>query len=172
VTRAGFVIATVALVVLAGSATAADFPVKEPPPAILAAYDWSGFYAGGHIGYAWGASDWSTPGNTGALNLSQPVDVFAETGSFFEGFHAGYNYMLPNRIVVGVEADTTFPAFRNLNGLSIGGSTTFFSPIAGALETYSETMLASGTVRGRIGYAPGNWLFYATGVHGPTISLR
>ena len=24
-------------------------------------------------------------------------------------------------------------------------------------------MLASGTVRGRIGYAPGNWLFYATG---------
>ena len=24
-------------------------------------------------------------------------------------------------------------------------------------------MLSSGTVRGRIGYAPGNWLFYATG---------
>jgi high affinity Mn2+ porin len=163
VTRAGFVIGIVALFAVAGSAAAADLPVKAPPPAILAAYDWSGFYAGGHIGYAWGASDWSTPGNTGALNLSQPVDVFAETGSFFEGLHAGYNYMLPNRIVVGVEADTTFPAFRNLNGLSIGGSTTFFSPVAGAFETYSETMLASGTVRGRIGYAPGNWLFYATG---------
>jgi high affinity Mn2+ porin len=164
VTRAAFVISTVALVALARSAAAADLPVKAPPPpAILAAYDWNGFYAGGHIGYAWGASDWSTPGNTGALNLSQPVDGFAETGSFFEGLHAGYNYTLPNRIVVGVEADTTFPAFRNLNGLSIGGSTTFFSPVARALETYSETMLASGTVRGRIGYAPGNWLLYATG---------
>ena len=121
-TRAGFVIATVALVVLAGSATAADFPVKEPPPAILAAYDWSGFYAGGHIGYAWGASDWSTPGNTGALNLSQPVDVFAATGSFFEGVQAGYNYVLPNRIVIGVEADATFPSLPMLNGVSVGGT--------------------------------------------------
>jgi high affinity Mn2+ porin len=163
VIRAGFAIRAVVLCALAGSAAAADLPVKAPPPATLAAYDWSGFYAGGHIGYAWGTSDWSTPGNTGALNLSQPLDAFAETGSFFEGLHAGYNYMLPNRIVVGGEVDTTFPAFRNLNGLSIGGSTTFFSPVAGALETYAETMLASGTVRGRVGYAPGNWLFYATG---------
>jgi high affinity Mn2+ porin len=163
VIRAGFAIRAVGLCALAGSAAAADLPVKAPPPATLAAYDWSGFYAGGHIGYAWGTSDWSTPGNTGALNLSQPLDAFAETGSFFEGLHAGYNYMLPNRIVVGGEVDTTFPAFRNLNGLSIGGSTTFFSPVAGALETYAETMLASGTVRGRVGYAPGNWLFYATG---------
>jgi high affinity Mn2+ porin len=24
-------------------------------------------------------------------------------------------------------------------------------------------VLSSGTVRGRVGYAPGNWLFYATG---------
>jgi high affinity Mn2+ porin len=163
VIRAGFAIRVVVLCALAGSAAAADLPVKAPPPATLAAYDWSGFYAGGHIGYAWGTSDWSTPGNTGALNLSQPLDAFAETGSFFEGLHAGYNYMLPNRIVVGGEVDTTFPAFRNLNGLSIGGSTIFFSPVAGALETYAETMLASGTVRGRVGYAPGNWLFYATG---------
>jgi high affinity Mn2+ porin len=163
VIRAGFAIRVVVLCALAGSAAAADLPVKAPPPATLAAYDWSGFYAGGHIGYAWGTSDWSTPGNTGALNLSQPLDAFAETGSFFEGLHAGYNYMLPNRIVVGGEVDTTFPAFRNLNGLSIGGSTTFFSPVAGALETYAETMLGSGTVRGRVGYAPGNWLFYATG---------
>ena len=29
--------------------------------------------------------------------------------------------------------------------------------------SYGETMLSFGTVRGRIGYAPGNWLFYATG---------
>jgi len=157
-----------ALCALAGSAAAADLPVKAAPPALAAAYDWSGFYAGGHIGYAWGKSDWATPGNAGALNLSQRLDIFAVTGSFFEGLHAGYNFMLPNRFVVGAEADATFPAFRNLNDLSVGGSTTIFSPVAGALETYSETMLASGTVRGRIGYAPNlgatsHWLFYATG---------
>ena len=95
------------------SSKAADMPGKAPPPASLAASDWSGFYAGGHIGYAWGSSDWLTPGNVGALNLSQPPDAFAETGSFFEGFHAGYNVVLPNRFVVGAEADTTFPAFRS-----------------------------------------------------------
>ena len=159
--KIGLVVGT-ALWALAGSASAADMPVKAAP-AMLAAYDWSGFYAGGHIGYAWGTSDWSTPGNAGALDLSQRLDPFSETGSFLEGFHAGYNVMLPNRFVVGAEADTTFPAFRDLNGLSIGGSTTFFAAAAGALETYSETMLASGTVRGRIGYAPGHWLIYATG---------
>jgi len=157
-----------ALCALVGSAAAADMPVKAPPPAIAAAYDWSGFYAGGHIGYAWGKSDWSTSGNAGALDLSQRLDPFADTGSYFGGFHAGYNVLLPNRFVVGAEADTTFPAFRDLNGLSTGGSTTFFSPAAGALETYSETVLASGTARGRIGYAPNlggtsHWLIYATG---------
>ena len=45
--------------------------------------------------------------------------------------------------------------------VSIGGISTFATPFGS--ETYSETVLASGTVRGRLGYAPGNWLFYATG---------
>ena len=31
------------------------------------------------------------------------------------------------------------------------------------LESYSERVLDSGTLRGRIGYAPGSWLVYATG---------
>lgn len=155
------------LAILVQHADAADVSTmvltKAPPDVTPSVNDWSGFYAGGHIGNAWGTSNWSTPGNAGALNLWQQLDIFADTGSFFKGFHAGYNAVLPNRFIVGAEADATFPAFQNLNGLSIGGSTSFFSPVAGAPETYSETMLASGTVRGRIGYAPGNWLFYATG---------
>ena len=69
--------------------------------------------------------------------------------------------MLPNRVVVGAEADASFPSFPNPDGMSIGGTSTF-SSLIGA-ESYSETVLSSGTVRGRIGYAPGNWLFYATG---------
>jgi high affinity Mn2+ porin len=40
--------------------------------------------------------------------------------------------------------------------------TNLTSPTLGA-ETFGENVLASGTVRGRIGYAPGSWLFYATG---------
>jgi high affinity Mn2+ porin len=75
---------------------------------------------------------------------------------------AGYNYILPNRVVIGAEVDATFPSFPALSGISIGGISNLTSPTLGA-ETFSETMLASGTARGRIGYAPGSWLFYSTG---------
>ena len=75
---------------------------------------------------------------------------------------AGYNYMLPNRVLLGAETDVSFPSFPNNAGISIGGASTFTSPALGAVN-YSETVLASGTVRGRIGYAPGHWLIYATG---------
>jgi len=136
-------------------------PTKAPPAAAAIAYDWSGFYAGGHLGYAWGNSNWTTAGASGSLNLAQPIDAFSESGSFFAGVQAGYNYKLPNRFVVGVEADASFPSLPSLAGISIGGSATLSSPFGP--ETFSETVLSSGTLRGRIGYAPGPWLFYATG---------
>jgi high affinity Mn2+ porin len=123
---------------------------------------WTGFYLGGHLGYAWGNSNWSTPGVTGSMSMAQTIDTFAEAGSFFEGIQGGYNYILPNRVVIGIEADATFPAFPNLSGLAIGGASTFTSPTLGA-EIYTDNLHAFGTVRGRIGYAPGNWLLYATG---------
>jgi high affinity Mn2+ porin len=153
-----FLTAGLWLAVIAGKAAAADLPVKAPPqqPA-----DWTGFYLGGHLGYAWGNSNWSTPGISGSFGLGQPIDTFNESGSFFAGVHAGYNYMLPNRFVVGVEADASFPSFPNLAGISIGGSSTLSSPFGP--ETYLERMVWSGTLRGRVGYAPGSWLFYATG---------
>jgi len=138
---------------------------KQPP----SAYDWTGFYAGGHLGYGWGNSNWSGSATTngpaeisGSFGLAQPIDTFSETGSFFQGLQFGYDYMLPSRFVVGVRADAAFPSFPNLSGISIGGSSNFSSPALGA-ETYSETVLAFGTVLGRLGYASGNWLLYATG---------
>jgi len=129
-------------------------------------YNWTGFYAGAHLGEAWGSSNWTAsapgaPAVSGALNLYQPLNVFNDTASFFEGLQAGYNYMLPNRVVLGAEADVSFPSFPNSVGISIGGTSAFTSPTLGAVS-YSETVLSSGTVRGRIGYAPGSWLFYAT----------
>jgi high affinity Mn2+ porin len=131
------------------------------------AYNWTGFYAGGRVGYAWGTSNWtgSAPGAlniSGALDLFQSFNAFKDTGSFSQGLQAGYTYMLPNRVVVGAEADVNFPGFPNAAGISIGGSSNLTLPALGA-ETFSETVLTSGTVRGRIGYAPGSWLFYATG---------
>ncbi len=164
----GVIVATIGLMALVADAQAGDLPVKAPPPSAQA-YDWTGFYLGAHVGYAGGWSDWSAtpvgaagPTLTGSLDLFQPFDAFKGTGSYFVGFQAGYDYMLPNRIVIGAATDASFPSFPNLSGISIGGSSTVLAPPVG-LGSYSETMLSFGTVRGRIGYAPGNWLFYATG---------
>jgi high affinity Mn2+ porin len=134
------------------------------------AYAWTGFYLGGHMGYGWGNSNWSAsspgaPGSSvrGSLNLSQGVDTFDEAGSILAGLQIGYNYMFPNRVVIGAEADASFPAYPNpITGLSLGGTSSFSSHSLGA-ESYSENVFASGTVRARIGYVPGNWLYYWTG---------
>ena len=162
-------VAGVALMAVAGERLCCDFslPIAVKAAPVPTAYNWTGFYAGGRVGYAWGTSNWTsnTPGAanlSGALDLFQPFNAFNDTGSFSQGMQAGYNYMLPNRIVVGAEADVTFPGFPDKAGISIGGTSNLTSPMLGA-ETLSETVLNSGTVRGRLGYAPGNWLFYATG---------
>ena len=132
-------------------------------------YNWSGFYLGGNMGVAWGNSNWTAaPGITGSNGFFQQINTFSETGSFFAGIQGGYNYVLPNRILIGAEADVTAPAWQSLPtgvnpfGVSIGGSSNFTSPTLGAV-TFTETVLDSGTVRARLGYAPGHWLFYATG---------
>ncbi len=173
VTVKQFVVGTVIGATLASAqlACAADgiMQTKAPSSNTASAYDWSGFYAGGHLGYAWGSSNWTAstpavpaPSTSGTLNLFQPFNAFDETGSFFAGLQAGYNYTLPNRLVLGAEVDASFPSFLGNSGVSIGGTSNLISPALGAVS-YSETVLSSGTVRGRIGYAPGNWLFYATG---------
>ena len=46
-----------------GAAMAADIgrPVYKAPPAgaLPVAYDWTGFYVGGHVGYGWAEKDWT-----------------------------------------------------------------------------------------------------------------
>ena len=41
------------------AASAADLPMrtKAPPLVVSPAYNWTGFYVGGNIGYAWGNAD-------------------------------------------------------------------------------------------------------------------
>jgi high affinity Mn2+ porin len=162
----GLLLTWLALIALAGSGKAADLsasmPTKAPSNTAPVAYDWTGFYAGAHLGYGWGTSNFaSPPGFAGSLDLFQPFDAFKGTGSYFGGLQAGYSYMQPNRLVFGAEADASFPSFQNSSGISIGGSSILSSP--GGLESYSEVVRSFGTVRGRVGYAPGHWLLYATG---------
>ena len=143
----------------AGAAAAGDLPTKAPPPA--PAYDWTGFYLGGHLDYALGSSNWSaTPGLGGTVDFANAYSFSAGTGSYLVGLQGGYNYVSPSRWLLGLETDISFPSF-------VGGNRAFSSAATG-LANYSEQIEFSGTIRGRFGYAPklgtdGNWLFYATG---------
>src|SRR5262245_40954474 len=132
-------------------------PKKAPP----VSDSWSGFYVGAHLGHAWGRADViaSDIGGgipaAGTFSVHNPYDAFTGTGSYFGGLQAGYNKLLPSRLLIGVEADVTFPN-------SIKGSHTLSSATNGQAR-YEEIVHMSGTVRGRVGYAPGGWLLYATG---------
>ena len=149
---------------VATGARAADKPAEEKGASEEAsAHDpWSGFYVGGHVGYAGGRSNWSGPDISGSSGLAKGIDTFTEAGSFLGGFQGGYNLRLPHNLLVGVEGDFTFPAYPDLAGQSTGATANFISPSLG-FATYMESMQASLSLRGRVGYLFNDWLLYATG---------
>ena len=130
---------------------AADLPVvKAMPfkaPAPIASYDWSGFYVGGHVGYDRGS---------GHDTLSDPGASAVESafGSLLGGMQFGYNYVLPSRLLVGIEGDSRFPNYLD-DGIVASRST--------PSSSVTEKLDFVSTVRGRAGYAFDHWLFYATG---------
>jgi high affinity Mn2+ porin len=133
-------------------AKGADFerPMKVP----ASSFDWAGWYVGGHLGYLAGRSDWSARSNggtnSGSTDLTNGFDLFKGSGSFFGGLQGGYNVVLPSGLMLGVEADASFPNL--VSGTSNGDP-------AG----YGDTVLHFGTVRARLGYVlPNNWLAYGT----------
>jgi len=162
--------AGVGWIALIGNSFAADLsavlPTKAPPP-IPVSYDWSGSYLGAHVGYALGGSNWSatqggsvTPSLSGTLGFSNGYNFSSGTGSYLLGFQAGYDYRAASHWLVGVAIDISFPSF-------LGGNRTISSPSIGTAN-YLDTVEFSGSLRGRVGYAPNlgtssNWLFYATG---------
>jgi high affinity Mn2+ porin len=155
-----------AALLAAAPAMAAEVPmaaVKAPwQPPVVQPYDWTGLYVGAHLGYAGGRSNWSaSPDLASSLDLFQSSDIFTGSGSYFGGLQIGYDFMLANRVVLGLQLDASFPGFPR-HGVSVGGTSIFSTPEIG-LASYSESVLHSGTLRGRVGYAPANWLFYATG---------
>jgi len=85
----------------AGAAHAADMPLKAP--ALRSVYDWTGFYVGGHFGYGGGSLG---PG-TNPLPEQGVLFPTSVTG-LIGGYQVGYNRELANRIVLGIEADSTF----------------------------------------------------------------
>jgi outer membrane immunogenic protein len=89
--------------IMAGSAFAADMPLKAPPPVL--AYDWSGFYIGGVIGGQWAHVDSSGfdptfgfAGVPGTL-LGAPAAQTFDTNSFIGGVEGGDRYQFGKLVV-------------------------------------------------------------------------
>jgi high affinity Mn2+ porin len=160
------------LLVVDGSAIAADMPaslpVKAPVAYVSKDYDWNGWYVGTHAGVIRGASNWTAqpgaggPGLNGSFDLPSNFDFMAGTGSYVAGLQGGYNYVFPSRLMLGFEADASFPNSDVQVPFSVRGSETITSPLTGQV-TYGEAVVHYGTARARVGYAFDHFLFYGTG---------
>ena len=128
-------------------------PVKAWP-AVQAAWDWTGFYLGGHAGYGWGRDPMSD-----AIFGEKGADIALRTGvdskGFVAGFQAGANWQT-GAWVSGLEID--------LSGTGIKGSTTTVAPDGSETLTIRDKFDLLGSARVRLGYLP--WphvLLYGTG---------
>lgn len=140
-----FALAILATLPLGGNAMAADAveQVYAPSPTV-AGFDWTGAYAGIHVGYGWGSS-FASPIDDGLPAVS--------TDGFLAGGQVGYN-MQYGDWVFGAEADLSWTGMEN--------DVSFFSCNAGFSPCEYVDLDWMATIRGRVGYAMDRTLFYGT----------
>ena len=141
---------SLALVALERPAAAADMAdgLALKAPAKVPYFDWTGFYVGGHVGYSRGNAR-VTVADPDPTNFSHSF------GSLTGGLQGGYNYVLPSRFLLGIEADASFPNWLSADDLA-WFRTTPDTDIAEKIDYMA-------TLRGRFGYAFDHWMVYATG---------
>ena len=144
--------AALSLFALGGATRAADLPPAPQLPPLEAQPTWTGFYAGLNVGGAFGSSGNAfTIAGFGLPSFNTSLDGVVGGGE------AGYNWQT-GPWVLGLEA--------NFEGSGLRGSRTApcLPSLCGAFgASYAQSLPWFGTLRPRIGYALGNWLFYATG---------
>jgi high affinity Mn2+ porin len=136
------------LVLTASMEAAACADEDSPPPSTREEpsapmpFAWGGWYLGGHAGYAHGRATFSNA----ATN---------SFGSLYGGALIGYAVEFSSQFLLGLEADVSFPNFRDNNDQVFSHLTS-----TGSL---TERLDLLGRARGRIGYASGRWLIYGAG---------
>jgi outer membrane immunogenic protein len=173
-------LASVAAVLLAGAANAADLPRRTAPAPMapivaVPLFTWTGFYVGVNAGYGFGNNNnggdaFAPAGTFTAAGLPATNGTFfsgdgGRNDGFLGGAQIGYNYQF-GMFVAGVEADLQYIDL-NRNGNGNGGFATFVG--TGALPAgfvYNGGVSGLdyfGTVRARLGVAFDRVLVYATG---------
>lgn len=131
-----------------------DYPVS---------HNWTGFYAGGNIGYADFDSTWYDVDDDWGNSFNSPFwdgETFsAGSDGITFGGQIGYNMQVQN-IVYGIEGSLNYSGTRRT--LSSDLNNTGDSPM-GTAGIVQNDLNAFATVRGRIGFAMDRILPYATG---------
>jgi outer membrane autotransporter protein len=123
---------------------------KAPPPPVVEAINWTGFYVGVFGGATQGTADWGYVGG----------EVSPHIGGFLGGGDVGYNYQV-GRYVLGVEGD--------IGGTNTKGGTACGPlnrvPIPGPMFQMSCNAKADwlATATARLGYTWDRALFYVKG---------
>jgi outer membrane immunogenic protein len=132
-----------------GHAYAADAVVEPVEEVVVVdAFSWTGFYLGANVGYGWGDAD-HQPGNGGT-----GINDFDIDGAFAGG-QIGYNWQI-DQFVLGAEADIQWSGIE-------GGCATGTCGGGVIPQSTEHEIDWFGTVRGRLGYAAGEWMPYITG---------
>lgn len=137
------------------SAAAADLPARvytKAPALASPVYDWSGFYVGAHVGYAWGDEH---------DNLSQVMGALADdynVRGVIGGGHAGYNWQF-GQTVFGLEADIDASGVRGSRAFDNFSNTRVYE-MRGDLSMQNNWQ---SSIRARLGFTQNDWLFYVTG---------
>jgi outer membrane immunogenic protein len=146
-------------------ASAADMPLKAPPPPPAPVYSWTGCYLGGNVGGIWERDTTSvvvTQDNAGQeaaaiAGGAIPVHFSYNRSSWIGGGQIGCNYQVTNW-VLGIETD--------LDGTHLNGGRTINTnapPFFANTSSVSQNMDWIGTTRGRLGIVTANnVLFYGT----------
>lgn len=118
---------------------------------------WAGFYVGGHGGIGWVNHEQTISSSVGIFTCTQvPLAKceLSDTGAVLGG-QAGYNWQ-QQQWVFGIESDVSWTSLKKTKAFFPFAPSTFSHSIHDRID-----WLAS--VRGRIGWAAGDMLFYATG---------
>ncbi|MBV9346352.1 MAG: porin family protein [Pseudolabrys sp.] len=139
---AKILLATTALAIVSGAASAADMARRMPTkaPVMVPGYNWTGLYLGVHGGYGWAS--------LGAAGFGRSN----QDGGFLGG-QIGYNWQgSGSPFVLGVELDSAWANLRQ-------SATTTIGAVTGAATSKVDYL---GSARVRAGFAADRALFYGT----------
>lgn len=142
------------LVLASSNASAADLSARvySKAPALPPVMNWTGFYAGGNVGYGWeDPAVMFSPTDVISADEIGPQSTSFNTQGAVGGVQFGYNQQFDRSWLAGFEADLSG------SGIKGHGSTGFTAfPTTGYPFTAnaSEDVKWFGTVRARLGFLP------------------